>query len=103
MSKVPLHTVDPYEDSGWSDEYWDWLADVERRDWTDWDEHPWKWYVEKEVRQKEGWMLVTINPNHKNVTAIYWLKSQKAIFMTSNNEFLLKDGMCATMFVLTFG
>lgn len=41
--------------------------------------------------------------NYTKYTAIYWLKSQKAIFMTSNNEFLLKDGMCATMFVLQFG
>lgn len=102
MSKVPLHTVDPYEDHGWSDEYWDWLADVERRDWTDWDEHPWKWYVEKEVRQKEGWTLVTINPTHKNVTVIYWLKSQKAIFMNSNNEFLIRDEKDAIMVALKY-
>ena len=102
MSKVPLHTVDPFEDSSWTDEYWDWLADVERRDWTDWDEHPWQWYIEKVTWQKEGWIRVTINPKHKNVTVIYWLKSQKAIFKNSNNEFLIKDERDAIMVALKY-
>jgi hypothetical protein len=103
MSKVPLHTVDPFEDHGWTDEYWDWISEIEASDWSNWDEHPWQWYIEKATWQKEGWILVILNPKHKNVTAIYWLKSQKAKFKTSNNEFLLKDGMCATLFILKFG
>ena len=106
MSKVPLHTVDEepfdHEDDMWPDADWDDYL-LGTHDWSNWDEHPWEWYMEKNIRITEGWIHIATNPTHKDVTVIYWLKSQDALFKYSKNEFLIKDEICATMLALKFG
>lgn len=89
-----------YEENIWSEEWEDYIHNVHQNDWSDWDEHPWAWYMEKSVRLGDGWHLVTINPNHKDVTVIYWLKSQNAKFKHSKHEFLIEDAQIAMMAAL---
>jgi hypothetical protein len=50
----------------------------------------------------QGWHSVMINPIHKNITVIHWLKSQKAVFKYSRNEFLIKEEKDAIMVALKF-
>jgi hypothetical protein len=58
--------------------------------------------MEKSIRTREGWYHITINPIHKDVTVIYYLKSQNAKFKHSRNEFLIKDEKDAIMVALKF-
>ena len=102
MSKVPLRTIDPFEEEQAAEDYQEWHRN-NRHDWSNWDEHPWEWYMEKSIRITEGWIHIATNPKHKDVTVIHWLKSQDALFKYSKNEFLIKDEMCATMLALKFG
>lgn len=103
MAKIPATKIieDALQEEFVNDyEWWDYANSLEQSDWTDWDEHPWQWYMEKNLRLIEGWYLVTINPMHKDVTVIYWLKSQKAKFKYSKREFLIEDSQIAMMVAL---
>lgn len=84
------------------EEWWDYISSMHQNDWTDYDEQPWTWYMERDIRKHEGWHHVTINPIHKDVTVIYWLKSQNAVFKHSKNEFLIKDEKDAIMVALKY-
>jgi hypothetical protein len=83
-------------------EYWDYVNSLEGNDWTNWDEHPWQWYMERDQRLSEGWHYVKINPAHKDVTVIYYLKSLDAKFKHSRNDFLIKDEKDAIMVALKY-
>jgi hypothetical protein len=91
-----------HEEDIWSDEWEDYIHNMHQRDWADYDEHPWAWYMERDIRLHEGWHHVTVSPDHKDVTVIYYLKSQKAKFKHSKNEFLIQDEQCAIMVALKF-
>jgi len=58
--------------------------------------------MERDVRLSEGWHHVTINPIHKDVTIIYYLKSLDAVFKHSKNEFLIKDEKDAMLVALKY-
>lgn len=88
------------EEDIWSEEWEDYVFSMHQNDWTDYVEHPWTWYMEKSIRLGEGWHLVSVNPIHKDVTVIYWLKSQNAKFKHSKNEFLIFDSQLAMMAAL---
>ena len=104
MSKVnPKILEDQLREEGMYDSVWgDYISTMAQGDWTDWTEHPWEWYMERDIRTREGWHLVTVSPNHKDVTVIYYLKSQNAKFKHSRNEFLIKDEKDAIMVALKF-
>ena len=85
-----------------SKEWWDYVNSMHPNDWTDYDEQPWTWYMERDQRLKEGWHYVKINPAHKDVTVIYYLKSLDAKFKHSKNEFLIKDEKDAIMVALKY-
>jgi len=90
------------EENIWSEEWEDYVFNMHQNDWTDYDDHPWSWYMEKSIRLGEGWHLVKISPDHKDVTVIYYLKSVDAKFKCSRNEFLIKDEKDAIMVALKF-
>lgn len=103
MAKIPATKIieDALQEEFVNDyEWWDYANSLERTDWSTFDEHPWQWYMEKNLHLSEGWYLVTINPMHKDVTVIYWLKSQKAKFKYSKREFLIEDSQIAMMVAL---
>ena len=104
MSKIPknIALAKLAEEDIWSDEWEDYVHSIHQNDWTDWDEQPWNWYMERDIRTREGWHHVTINPNHKNVTVIYYLKSVDAKFKCSRNEFLIEDHQHAMMVTLKY-
>lgn len=104
MSKVvPKMIEDQLREEFMNDgEWWDYIDKIERNDWSDYDEHPWTWYMERDQRLHEGWQLVKINPMHKDVTVIYYLKSLKAKFKHSKNEFLIEDHQHAMMVTLKY-
>ena len=104
MSKIPknIALAKLAEEDIWSDEWEDYVHNIQQNDWADYDEHPWAWYMERDQRKREGWYHVCVNPIHKNVTVIYWLKSQNAIFKNSRNEFLIKDSQIAMMATLQY-
>jgi len=91
-----------HEEDIWSDEWEDYVYHNQQNDWTDYDDQPWAWYMECNLRTREGWQLVTINPNHKDVTVIYWLKSQDTKFKYSKYQFLIEKAEVATMTTLKF-
>ena len=103
MAKIPATKIieDALQEEFVNDyEWWDYANSLEQSDWTDYDEHPWQWYMERNVRLSEGWHYVKISPAHKDVTVIYWLKSQKAKFKYSKREFLIEDSQIAMMVAL---
>jgi hypothetical protein len=104
MTKVnPKILEDQLREEGMYDSVWeDYISTMSQGDWTDWTEHPWEWYMERDIRIREGWHLVTVSPMHKDVTVIYYLKSQKAKFKHSKNEFLIQDEQCAIMVALKY-
>ena len=104
MSKVPKNQTlaQLHEEDIWSEEWEDYIFHMHQHDWTDYDSQPWNWYMERDIRTREGWQLVTINPQHKDVTVIYWLKSQNAKFKHSKHEFLIEDPQIAMMAALKF-
>lgn len=104
MSKVPKTQAlaQLHEEDIWSDEWEDCVYRSQQNDWSDYDEHPWVWYMEKSIRTGEGWHHVTINPDHKDVTVIYYLKSVGAKFKHSRNEFLIEDHQHAMMVTLKY-
>jgi hypothetical protein len=102
MAKVIPKIIDQELSDVYDYEWEDYIWAMEQNSWVDWDEHPWEWYMEKSVRLGEGWHLVTISPNHKDVTVIYYLKSQNAKFKHSKNEFLIKDEKDAIMVALKY-
>lgn len=102
MAKVKPKILDQELTNTYDVEWEDYLFSLEQNDWADYDEHPWAWYMEKSVRLGDGWYLVTISPNHKDVTVIYYLKSVDAKFKHSKNEFLIKDEKDAIMVALKY-
>jgi hypothetical protein len=104
MSKNPTKIIEDAlnEEFETNEEWWDYVNSMHQNDWTDYDEQPWTWYMERDMRKHEGWSLVTISPIHKDVTVIYWLKSQKAKFKHSKNEFLIQDPQIAMMAALQY-
>ena len=90
------------EEDIWSDEWEDYVYHNQQNDWTDYDEQPWAWYMERDIRTREGWHLVKISPDHKDVTVIYYLKSVGAKFKHSRNEFLIEDHQHAMMVTLKY-
>ena len=102
MKKIPTPNVQEIlaQEDIWSDEWADYVHSMHPDNWTDWDEHPWAWYMEKSTRKEQGWHIVSVNPKHKDVTVIYWLKSQHAKFKHSGTEFLIEDSKIATMAIL---
>lgn len=102
MSKLPNNTAldQLHEEDIWSEDWEDYVFNMHQNDWTDYDEQPWTWYMERDVRLKEGWHLITVGRQHKDVTVIYWLKSQKAKFKHSQHEFLIEDAQIALMAAL---
>jgi hypothetical protein len=102
MAKVKPKTLDQELSNVYDYEWEDYIWAMEQNSWVDWDEHPWEWYMEKMKLLGQGWHSVMINPIHKNVTVIHWLKSQKAVFKYSRNEFLIKEEKDAIMVALKF-
>lgn len=90
------------EEDIWSDEWEDYVYHNQQNDWTDYDEQPWAWYMERDIRTREGWHLVKISPDHKDVTVIYYLKSVDAKFKHSRNEFLIENHQHAMMVTLKY-
>ena len=83
-------------------EWWDYVNSLEQSDWSDYDEHPWAWYMERDKCKHEGWTLVIVSRDHKDVTGIYYLKSLGAKFKHSKNEFLIKEQEHAIMVALKY-
>ncbi len=102
MAKIIPKIIDQELSDTYDYEWEDYIWSIEQNDWADYDEHPWAWYMERSVRLSDGWHLVTISPNHKDVTVIYYLKSLNAKFKHSKNEFLIKEEKDAIMVALKF-
>ena len=102
MSKVNPKTLDQELSDVYDFEWEDYIWAMEQNSWVDWNEHPWEWYMEKIKLSSEGWHHVNINPSHKNVTVIYYLKSLDAKFKHSKNEFLIQDHQHAMMVTLKY-
>ena len=102
MAKIIPKIIDQELSDVYDYEWEDYIFATEQNDWTDWDDHPWEWYMEKMKLLGDGWYHVTINPDHKNVTVIYYLKSVGAKFKHSRNEFLIEDHQHAMMVTLKY-
>lgn len=99
MTKVSPYILDQ-ELSDQDD--WEWqelIQDMHQSDWweTNSDHQHWSWYMERHNRLEEGWTLIIINPDHKNITVAHWLKQQGVEFEYCNNEFLIQDSRYATL------
>jgi hypothetical protein len=91
-----------HEEDIWSEEWEDYISTMAQGNWTDYDHQPWSWYMERDRRLHEGWQLITVGQQYKDVTVIYWLKSQNAKFKHSKHEFLIEDSQIAMMAALKF-
>jgi hypothetical protein len=101
LSKVPAHQViqEQIDSDIWQDEYeyredyWDSVHSGE----MSW----WWWYAVSTLRSK-GWKYVVINPNHKNVTVINWIKENypNCEYRNQDDHFLIEQAEVATMVAL---
>jgi hypothetical protein len=102
MAKIPPKTIEQHLDDIYPQIWEEYIFRAENNDWADYDEHPWQWYMEMSTRLSEGWHYVKINPKHKDVTVMYYLRSVDAKFKHSKNEFLIKDEKDAIMVALKY-
>jgi hypothetical protein len=109
MKKIPLSKIlTPKirdrlaEENDWPDEWWDYVNELEYEENSNTHEHPWSWYMEQDIRTREGWTLVNINPIHKNITVAHWLKENNVEFKYDRTAFLIKDSKYATMVILKY-
>ena len=107
MSKVPVHQVlqEQIDSDIWSADDVIWWHNEYSEDY--WDgvhsgEMSWQWYMERDIRLREGWKYVVIDPNHKNVTVINWIKENypDCKYKNEDNHFLIEQAEVATMVAL---
>ena len=107
MSKVPVHQViqERIDNDIWTDDEMSWWSDEYREDY--WGgvhsgEMSWQWYMAISTLRSKGWKYVVINPNHKNVTVINWIKENypDCEYKNEDNHFLIEQAEVATMVAL---
>jgi len=90
------------EENDWPEDWWEYITAIEEaeQDWSTYDTYPWTWYMEIDIRKREGWSLMTINPIYKNITVANWLTSIGAVFKYQEDQFLIQDTKDATIAIL---